>query len=212
MCKKKIERGRNWGTISYDSIEVILKKARALNIPMFISPAHKCDRTDEGAIKKEHRHLAFMLQGVKTREQMQKIIDEIGGVGIEPIHAIRSYARYLCHLDDNSEISEDSTKIKYDINDVISLGGADYLATISLPGDKYTVIAEILDYIFDSGTESYADLLMYAKENRKDWFRVICDKGTPVICNFLKSLTWTRTKYRNKWHNKRPDESEESII
>ena len=38
---------------------------------------------------------------------------------------------------------------------------------------------------------SYAHLLSWCRVNRFDWFRVLCDSGTVVMREFLKSKMWT---------------------
>ena len=41
---------------------------------------------------------------------------------------------------------------------------------------------------------NYADLLEYCSEERFDWFRVLCDNGTVVMKEYLKSRSWTASK------------------
>ena len=38
---------------------------------------------------------------------------------------------------------------------------------------------------------SYSDLLIYSRINRSDWFRILCDSGTMVMREYLKSKRWT---------------------
>lgn len=125
-----------------------------------------------------------MFEGVKSEDQAQVIFDLIGGVGCEKVQSIRGYARYLCHLD-NPE------KTQYNTEDVVMYGGADYLSVIGLATDKYKAIGEMIDFCCANQVYSYSDLLEWCRSNRFDWFRVLCDNGTFVIKEYLKSKMWT---------------------
>lgn len=45
----------------------------------------------------------------------------------------------------------------------------------------------MLDFCDDNDVLNYCDLLMYARRERFDWFRVLCDSGTYVIKEYMKS-------------------------
>ncbi|MCM1233786.1 MAG: replication protein [Ruminococcus flavefaciens] len=158
---------------------------------MLISPLHDKDLNTDETLKKEHYHVMILFDGVKTIEQAKEVFEMIGGVGIEPIKCARAYARYLCHLD-----SDTSEKFKYNMEDVISCSGADYQSMINLAMDKYSAIGEMIEFCLQNGIVSYAQLLLFAKENRQDWFRVLCDNGTVTMVQFLKSHHWEMTKYK----------------
>lgn len=186
--KKASGRGRtrNFATVVYpesapeDWQEILSQQF----VPAFISPLHDKDVNPTGEPKKPHYHVVLMFDGVKTREQAQDIISKINGVGCEVIQSIRGYARYLCHLD-NPE------KAQYKQEDVRSLCGADYPGTIGLVTDKYKAISEMIDYCMEYNIYSYSDLLEYCRMERFDWFRVLCDNGTVVMKEYLKSKVWT---------------------
>ena len=153
-------------------------------VPAFISPLHNEDVNPTGEVKKDHYHVMIMFDSVKTTEQAKVIFDLIGGVGCEVVNSTRGYARYLCHLD-NPE------KAQYKIEDVRCLCGADYPNVISLVTDKYKAIGEMIDFCQANNIFSYAVLLEYCRMERFDWFRVLCDNGTVVIKEYLKSRSWT---------------------
>ena len=183
------KRTRNYASVIYpdsapDGWQEILTQQF---VPAFISPLHNQDVNPTGEIKKEHYHVIIMFDSVKTVEQAKDIFSLIGGVGCEIVQSIRGYARYLCHLD-NPE------KAQYSPDDVISLCGADYHGVIGLPIDKYKAIGEMMDYCEDNKVYSYSQLLRYARRERGDWFRILCDSGTKVIVEFLKSCYWTDTR------------------
>lgn len=179
------QRTRNYATIVYPESapsewkEILERQC----VPAFISPLHNKDLDNKGNLKKEHYHIVIFFEGCKTKEQAKEVFETIGGVGVEAVKNARAYSRYLCHLDSDK-------KAQYDPNDVISLSGADYSAMITLPSSKYEIIGEMVEYCMANDIISYAALLLYAKKNRHDWFRILCDSGTITIVQFLKSRTW----------------------
>lgn len=154
------------------------------HVPIFVSPLHDGDTNPTGETKKAHYHVIVMFDGVKTEEQCQEIVDSVNGTMFQKVSTLRGYARYLCHLD-NPE------KHIYDIDDVTCLSGADYKDAISLVSDKYDAIGEMIDFCNEKGIVSYFALLTYARSNRHDWFRCLCDNGTMVMKEFLKSKEWS---------------------
>ena len=179
-------RTRNYATVVYpesapENWRTVISE---LCIPCFVSPLHDQDVNPTGEPKKPHYHVLIMFEGVKTQDQAEAIFDLIGGVGCEKVQSIRGYARYLCHLD-NPE------KVQYNTEDVVMYGGADYIGTIGLAIDKYNAIGEMIDYCCSNQVYSYSDLLEWCRVNRFDWFRVLCDNGTFVIKEYLKSKMWT---------------------
>lgn len=179
-------RTRNYATVVYpdsapDEWQEILSQQF---VPAFISPLHDKDTNPTGEVKKPHYHVIIMFDSTKTKEQAQEIFTLINGVGCEKVNSLRGYARYLCHMD-NPE------KYQYPQEDVRCLCGADYSSTIGLPTDKYKAIGEMIDYCEDNNIVSYSDLLMYCRSEHFDWFRVLCDNGTVVVREYLKSRLWT---------------------
>ena len=187
MDKNSTKRTRNYGTVVYpdsapDGWQDILAQQF---IPALISPLHDKDTNpDNDEPKKAHYHVMIMFDSVKTKEQAIEVFNLIGGVGCEVIQSRRGYARYMCHMD-NPE------KFQYKQDDVRALGGADYIDIIGLVTDKYKAIGEMIDYCKEYNIYSYSDLLEYCRMERFDWFRVLCDNGTVVMKEYLKSRSWT---------------------
>lgn len=198
--KKGTSRTRNFACVVYpesapsDWYDILV----AQFIPAFISPLHDNDINPTGEPKKPHYHVILLFDGVKTTEQVKVIFDLIGGVGCEIVQSIRGYARYLCHLD-NPE------KAQYSTEDVKALCGADYMGVIGLSIDRYKAISEMIDYCIENHIHSYSKLLEYCRLERFDWFRILCDSGTIVIKEYLKSKSWTDNKedkeYFDELHN-----------
>lgn len=191
---KRDNRGRNFATIVYpDSAPENWQEILAgLFVPAFISPLHDKDLNPTGEPKKPHWHVMLMFEGKKSDEQVREMFAQIGGVGLDKVNSIRGYARYLCHMD-NPE------KAQYAPEEVRALCGADYTGIIGLVTDKYKAIGEMIDFCEDNGIISYSELLKYCRMERYDWFRVLCDNGTLVMKEFLKSKAWTESleRYEN---------------
>ena len=176
MSNNNNVRTRNFATIVYpeSAPNNWLDILSDLHIPVFVSPLHDKDLTNNGKEhKKDHYHVQFMFDGVKTKQQVEEIIKQINGVGCEVIQSCRSYARYLCHLDDYN-------KARYDVKDVKCFGGADYLTIIGTMSDKMRVIKQMLHYIKETNIDSYSDLVDYAEENNDEWFDALINS-----CSYL---------------------------
>lgn len=192
--KGKSNRFRNWVCVVYpDSApNNWIHTLEELCIPIFISPLHDKDISEDNTPKKPHYHVLFMFEGVKSFEQIQEIFDQIGGVypkeedqfrRICVVSSIRSKARYLTHMD-NPE------KAQYSVNDVIALGGADYLGVTTLTIDRYFAIQEMMQFCKENNIIAMTELLDYASQFRFDWFRSLCDNSAFVMKEYIKSLTW----------------------
>lgn len=182
-------RFRNFATVVYpDSAQENWQDILADQfIPSFISPLHDMDVNPDGEIKKPHWHVVLMFDGKKSEDQALAIFTSISGVGCEVVQSIRGYARYLCHLD-NPE------KHQYPPEGVRALCGADYASVIGLVIDKYKAIKEMMEYVKQNNIFSYSELLDYCSNEHFDWFRVLCDNGTVVIKEYLKSRLWTHER------------------
>lgn len=182
MEQKKDTRVRLWATVVYpesapDNWQKILNETY---IPCYISPLHDKDKNADNTPKKPHYHVFMIFEGKKSREQIKSICDSIGGVGQEMIESKRGYARYLCHLD-NPE------KAQYNVDDVKSYGGLDYESDIGIVINKYKVIREMKEFVSVNNIFYYSDLLDYASDHEPTWFRVLCDNGTYVMKEYIRS-------------------------
>ena len=185
-------RFRNFATVVYPDSENTpsdwLSILQDFKTPILVSPFHDQDINVTGEPKKPHYHVLIMFEGMKSPDQVRELFDQVGGVGLETVNSLRGYARYLCHLDNPD-------KHQYSPSDVEAMSGIDYLEIIGLPSDRYEIIGEMIDYCQAELIYSYATLLIYARHNRQDWFRILCDSGTIVIKEFLKSFRWEHEQY-----------------
>lgn len=176
------QRQRSFATIVYpDSApsdwQVLLQE---LKIPCAVSPLHDSDSNPDGSPKKPHYHVVFHFEGKKSVDQVSAITSTFGGVGVECVHSLRAYCRYLCHLD-NPE------KSSYKPSDVLVLGGLDYSGIIESAADRYAVIRAIVAFCVDNDVREFADLLEYAMFNNEAWFSALSDNCAYIIKEYIRS-------------------------
>lgn len=183
--KARDTRGRNFATMVYpeSAPENWREILAGYFIPAFISPLHDKDKNPTGEPKKPHHHVMLMFEGKKSDEQVREIFKTIGGVGLEKVDSMRGMARYFCHLD-NPE------KAQYSPSDVVSMNGCDYSYTIGIVADRYKAVREMIAFCKANQIVSYSELLEYASVEQDTWFRVLCDSGTIVMKEYLKSVSW----------------------
>lgn len=146
------------------------------------SPLHDKDINGNGEIKKAHWHLLLMFTGVKAFEQVKEITDQLNAPIPVKCHNAKAMVRYMAHMD-NPE------KAQYNPSEIISHGGLD-LSEMLRPSnsERYTIIAEMIDYIKHYGIIELQDIVDYAKENEPDrWFPLLCDNSLLIVANYIKS-------------------------
>ena len=178
-------RKRNFATMVYpeSAPENWRELLAGYFVPAFVSPLHDKDINANGEPKKPHYHVMVMFEGKKSDEQVKSLFDAIGGVGLEKVESLRGMARYLCHLDNPD-------KAQYNPSDVIAMNGSDYSYTIGIVADKYKAVREMIAFCKANQIVSYAELLEYASAEQDTWFRILCDSGTVVMKEYLKSVSW----------------------
>ena len=175
------ERYRNWATIVYpDSCNPAwLDILNDYHTEVFISPLHDQDINPTGEVKKPHYHVIIAFPGVKSLFQIMEIINAINGVGVEVVDSLRGYCRYLCHLDNPD-------KTQYSCDDVLTLGGADYMEIIGLPIDIQIALREMCAFIDEHKMYNFSNFVHYCYENSSTWFRVVT-RNTLFIKEFIRS-------------------------
>ena len=164
-AKRAGKRTRNWAFLVYPESAAPnwQDKLAERCIPAFISPLHDQDTWTEydeadnpehkaGTPKKPHYHVVLMCSSVKNQEQIEDISKPLGGTSCIKIEDLPAYARYLCHMDSRD-------KVHYQVDEVVQLSGADYMAVIENTNDRLVTIGEMMDWCDEQGCSSYADLL-----------------------------------------------------
>jgi hypothetical protein len=186
--KNQMSKTRNWAFVIYpesapnDWMDILINT----HIPILVSPLHDRDEAEDGLPKKPHYHVVIMMDGPITKKRADEIIEPFCGTkSAEYIKSLRGYVRYLAHLDDPD-------KAQYDPSDIIALSGADLgkLLELGRPTDS-ELLSEIIVFCKQQGIREFADLTIYAQENRsKDWLEVISKKAF-FFATFLKSSMYS---------------------
>lgn len=185
MQKNPSQRTRTWAFVIYPGESAPSdweQRLKSLNVPGFVSPLHTDVNPDETE-KKPHRHVLLYFEGKKSFEQVKQITDALGAPHPQYVQSKTGYARYLCHMD-NPE------KKQYRPEEVINLGGADYMSTIATAADLDRVITEMEDWCDEQGVFSYAALSCYARKHRPDWTRALRYRCTVHMRAYLQSRQW----------------------
>lgn len=184
MKGNKGTRTRNWTVVVYPEslpdkwIEIL----NSFNIEYVVSPLHDSDKNGAEEEKKAHYHVLLMFGGVKTYEQVSELIEPLNCPKPQKVHSAKSLVRYFLHLDHPD-------KHQYKKEDLISYGGVD-IAELLRPSssERYSMLAEIMDFIDDNGLTEFSQLMDYArKDRREDWFPLLCDSSTFMLGMYIKS-------------------------
>lgn len=165
-------RSSRWATIIYpdsaqpDFIDILHDN----HLNFLLSPIHDSDTNKDGTLKKPHYHLMLYYDSLKSKQQVQELITQIGGVGCELVHSATSYARYLCHLDDPD-------KCQYNPDDVVAYGLI-YSDCASDSDTKYHNYADVIEYIEQNHIKSYSMLLRNLARDNFVLFKAVVDKHT----------------------------------
>lgn len=175
----KAKRSKNFATIIYPEScpDDFLDLIRDCKVNFLLSPLHDRDVSSDGTLKKPHYHLIFVFDSLKSCDQVKDLFGTFGGVGCEIVNSLVSYARYLIHLDDPD-------KCQYSSDDVVAYG-IDYQSFIVRPSDKYDLMARVIDFCESSGCTSFRRLLLYARHEDFEMFKLLCDNSY-VIREFLR--------------------------
>lgn len=197
-----VKRSKNFATLVYldsSSIVSVRQALRAMHVSYLISPCHSSDLLEDGSgFKKAHYHIILVFDSLKSIPQVKSILtfkdiehdydlsmldfdmNSVNFVGLEIVNSLTVYARYLCHLD-NPE------KASYSVGAVESYG-LDYSSLIRKERDKYDACARVVDFIVSNNCTSFASVLLYARQNDFEMFRVLCDNSF-TIREFVKSYS-----------------------
>lgn len=139
---------------------------------------HDKDKNPDGTDKKPHSHVMVMFDGPTSATVADQVRDAVGGVGLEPINSIKSYARYLCHLDN-------ADKEKYNPDEVITFGVQDYMDTIESAYNRYKCIDEMTRYVDTNNVRSFYSLMRFARDYNSEWYRCLLD-NVSVLKEYIK--------------------------
>lgn len=169
---------RNWQMLLYpesgaDNWKEFLRES---GVSWIASPIHDKDLTPEGELKKPHIHIIIVYEGKKKYQDIkEEIADPIGAVFPDldnqvVVKDLRTAINYLTHdgfedkaLYKESEISKSSS---FDIDRFTQISENQQ--------DQY--LYDIIDYIEQKDITEIRHLILFARYNQEDWFRIIKHK------------------------------------
>ena len=184
MKKNKNQRTRNWSIIVYPEsapenwIDILQKEY----VKMVVSPLHDKDVNPDDTLKKAHYHVLFMFDGVKSYNQVKSIADSVNAPIPQIVGSAKGLTRYMLHLDNPD-------KAQYDSSDLQAFNGADITELLKpISADRYSMIADMLQFIDDNQIMEFEDILTYARLKKLDtWFPLLCDNSAYIIDSAIKS-------------------------
>lgn len=154
---------------------------------------HDRDMNSDGTPKKSHYHVLVMCENRRSENSIRKLVNACGGANnsYQGVMSKRSYARYLCHLDNLD-------KMPYEPEEVQCLCGADYMKVALTNADRekgrHKKLREILRYCRENKVFYYCDLVDKCLDERQDWFPLLTGSSGRVIRNYILSLEYADGK------------------
>lgn len=184
--KKKDERARNWNFILYDESAPSdwSNYLDDLHIQWIESPWHDKDLKDDGSgeYKKKHKHITLVFEGKKSFEQIKAITDSLNCPRPEKCNCLKSYIRYMAHLDHPD-------KAQYNFYDIVPHGGLDLDSCLApTRKEELYIIRDMQKYIMENNIISYSKFMDFcAREHFDDWFYLLCKSCSYVIRGIIES-------------------------
>ena len=183
-AKKVDNRARNWSLVVYP--ESAPENWRDIlddyHIPWVESPLHDKDVNPDGEIKKAHWHIGLFFLEKKLYGQILEITNKLNCPAPQIMKNSKGQIRYFAHMD-NPE------KYQYKPSEIIAHGGADIRKYLTATGgDKIKILAEMQDWIDETGCTEFHELARYARNERfDDWYDVIATQSTVFLNAYIRS-------------------------
>ncbi|WP_046781000.1 Rep family protein, partial [Lactococcus cremoris] len=133
-------------------------------------------------IKKAHWHIGLFFSGKKSYGQILEITNKLNCPAPQIMKNSKGQIRYFAHMD-NPE------KYQYKPSEIIAHGGADIRKYLTATGgDKIKILAEMQDWIDETGCTEFHELARYARNERfDDWYDVIATQSTVFLNAYIRS-------------------------
>ena len=159
-----------------------------LHIKAVVSPLHSPDPDpDTGYEKKQHYHIMFLYDSLKSFSQAQEDFLSIGAINYIVVPKSRpAMLKYFCHLDNPS-------KEKLNPSDVRTFGGVDYLEQIADAGNDFLALLDMTHYIHTHDIKSFMSFMLFCECNNLEWARIASTRSTLYIKAVIESQrNWQR--------------------
>lgn len=101
------------------SIDNLFFNLNFLEFSCIVSPLHDRDTRFDGEYKEPHYHVLIDFGDSVTQDHAREVISSLDCVGCDVVRSVRSYVRYMCHLDNPD-------KAQYPPEDMCFHGGFSY--------------------------------------------------------------------------------------
>jgi hypothetical protein len=188
-AKRAGKRSRAWTAVVYpesaasDWLNVLSEQM----VEALVSPLHDKDMEPTGEVKKAHYHVVIAFTNPCMFAKAKEVFDAIGAV-VPPeeqsrVKDMRQMARYLCHLDQPN-------KHRYNVSDVVTMGGVDYQALVMSASDDDDVLDEIEEYIKANRIVSFTTFQRVCREIHPEWKYILRHKKSYYIRETIKANAW----------------------
>lgn len=186
-------RARAWVFILYpeSAPEDWQEYIEQLCVPCAVSPLHDKDINPTGEPKKPHYHVLLTFAGMKSEQQVARMIEPLNCTRPMICNSTRGSIRYFMHLD-NPE------KAQYKREDIQCFGGFDLGAALEMSiSEMDHVIDDLIDFIEDNNIYEFCDFVRLVKlSGNKAWREVITRKCTVFFSSYLRSRTYKYIRYK----------------
>ena len=187
-------RSKMWAFLMYaDSMPHNWARLLAdLQVPVFVSPLHDKDvwlpedcidgAHEPGSPKKPHYHVLIKFASEQRPAAVLKLLEPFHLDYVERVCNYRQYARYLCHLDEES-------KVRYDPADVVEFSGAKYpLASAeSKSTERFVALKPVFEFCRDNCVWDYQVLVDYVFRSQPDWIPLVSSRRNDIV-GYMRSL------------------------
>ena len=124
----------------------------------------------------------FVFFWKKSYGQILEITNKLNCPAPQIMKNSKGQIRYFAHMD-NPE------KYQYKPSEIIAHGGADIRKYLTATGgDKIKILAEMQDWIDETGCTEFHELARYARNERfDDWYDVIATQSTVFLNAYIRS-------------------------
>lgn len=185
---RKDVRSYNWCFVAYpDSVpENWIMILRQTHCAFAVSPLHDADVNGDDTEKKNHWHVMFNFDSLKSYSQVNEFAQSVNATIPKVVISPRGLYRYFCHLD-NPE------KAPYDPADIQEFNGFDGRELIKkTTTEKHKILKDILKFCRDNEITEFSYLIDICIETYDEWFDLLAENYTMFLSSYLKSRRYQR--------------------
>lgn len=162
-------------------------------VPCAVSPLHDKDVTAKGEAKKPHYHVLLSFAGMKSEQQVTRMIAPLNCTKPLICNSVRGTVRYFVHLDN-------ADKAQYSKDDIQTFGGFDMGSAFELSDTEVSaVLDQLIDFVVDNGIWEFCDLVeLVRKVGNPAWSEAIKSKSTLFLAAYMRSRSYKHLRQRTE--------------